>query len=428
VNTQDARFVSRLSRETLALILAGGRGTRLHELTRWRAKPAVFFGGKFRIIDFPLSNCVNSNIRRIGVLTQYRAHSLIRHLVDGWSMFNPNLGEFVEVLPASQQMTSNSWYLGTADAVYQNLDIIQSHRPKYVVILAGDHIYKMDYGLMLAEHVRAGGQMTVACLEVPREEASAFGVLGVDAAWRVREFEEKPPEPKPIPGDPSRALASMGIYVFDVDFLIHELSVDAVEPDSTHDFGHDIIPKIIESAHVHAYPFRDPDTGAQAYWRDVGTIDAFCAANLELLDAAPELDLYDQEWPILTHQLQLPPARFLRSDPAADVDVSNSMVSGACVVDSASLERSLLFSNVQVGRGASLERTVVLPDARIGEGCKIRNAVIDRGCVIPPGTHIGYDADEDDTLYRLSEGGIVLVTPAMLEQHTAMPVADEAAE
>ena len=273
----EARFVTRLSRGTLALVLAGGRGTRLHELTRWRAKPAVFFGGKFRIIDFPLSNCVNSNIRRIGILTQYRAHSLIRHVVNGWSALNPNLGEFVEILPASQQMTSEAWYKGTADAVYQNADIIKSYEPDHVLILAGDHIYKMDYGLMLAEHVRSGADLTVGCIEVPRQSATALGVMGVDDNWRVRYFEEKPSQPRAMPGRPDTALASMGIYVFSSDFLMRELSADAMDPSSSHDFGRDIIPRLIQTARVFAYPFRDPISGGQAYWRDVGTIDSFWA-------------------------------------------------------------------------------------------------------------------------------------------------------
>ena len=416
MSSRTPRFVSNLSRDTMALILAGGRGSRLHELTRWRAKPAMFFGGKFRIIDFPLSNCVNSNIRRIGVLTQYRAHSLIRHLVDGWSMLNPNLGEFVEVLPASQQMTSSAWYQGTADAVYQNLDIIQSHKPRYVLVLAGDHVYKMDYGLMLADHVNSGAQMTVACLEVPRAQASAFGVMRVDEQWQVREFAEKPADPKPLPSDPNRALASMGIYVFDAEFLIRQLHLDAVEPDSTHDFGHDIIPRLIADAHVQAYPFRDPDSGAQAYWRDVGTIDSFWTANLELLSEHPELDLYDQEWPILTHQLQLPPARFLTNRDDHNASVTESMVSGACVIDGAHLRCALLFSNVRVGVNSVVDASVVLPDSEIGPRCVINNAVLDRGCEVPANMQIGVNLEDDRQRFHVSDGGVVMVTPQMLEQ------------
>ncbi len=410
----EARFVTRLSRGTLALVLAGGRGTRLHELTRWRAKPAVFFGGKFRIIDFPLSNCVNSNIRRIGILTQYRAHSLIRHVVNGWSALNPNLGEFVEILPASQQMTSEAWYKGTADAVYQNADIIKSYEPDHVLILAGDHIYKMDYGLMLAEHVRSGADLTVGCIEVPRQSATALGVMGVDDSWRVRYFEEKPSQPRAMPGRPDTALASMGIYVFSSDFLMRELSADAVDPSSSHDFGRDIIPRLIQTARVFAYPFRDPISGGQAYWRDVGTIDSFWASNLELLEDEPPLDIYDKEWPILTHQLQLPPAKFMTDDEGRSGTARDSMVSGACIIDGGSLKRSVLFSNVRVETGARVEDTVVLPDSVVGAGARVTKAVLDRGCHIPPGMVIGEDERHDRDRFRVSDSGVVLVTPEML--------------
>ena len=410
----EARFVTRLSRGTLALVLAGGRGTRLHELTRWRAKPAVFFGGKFRIIDFPLSNCVNSNIRRIGILTQYRAHSLIRHVVNGWSALNPNLGEFVEILPASQQMTSEAWYKGTADAVYQNADIIKSYEPDHVLILAGDHIYKMDYGLMLAEHVRSGADLTVGCIEVPRQSATALGVMGVDDNWRVRYFEEKPSQPRAMPGRPDTALASMGIYVFSSDFLMRELSADAMDPSSSHDFGRDIIPRLIQTARVFAYPFRDPISGGQAYWRDVGTIDSFWASNLELLEAEPPFDIYDKEWPILTHQLQLPPAKFMTDDEGRSGTARDSMVSGACIIDGGSLMRSVLFSNVRVETGARVEDTVVLPDSVVGAGARVTKAVLDRGCHIPPGMVIGEDERHDRDRFRVSDSGVVLVTPEML--------------
>ena len=410
----EARFVTRLSRGTLALVLAGGRGTRLHELTRWRAKPAVFFGGKFRIIDFPLSNCVNSNIRRIGILTQYRAHSLIRHVVNGWSALNPNLGEFVEILPASQQMTSEAWYKGTADAGYQNADIIKSYEPDHVLILAGDHIYKMDYGLMLAEHVRSGADLTVGCIEVPRQSATALGVMGVDDNWRVRYFEEKPSQPRAMPGRPDTALASMGIYVFSSDFLMRELSADAMDPSSSHDFGRDIIPRLIQTARVFAYPFRDPISGGQAYWRDVGTIDSFWASNLELLEAEPPFDIYDKEWPILTHQLQLPPAKFMTDDEGRSGTARDSMVSGACIIDGGSLMRSVLFSNVRVETGARVEDTVVLPDSVVGAGARVTKAVLDRGCHIPPGMVIGEDERHDRDRFRVSDSGVVLVTPEML--------------
>jgi glucose-1-phosphate adenylyltransferase len=410
------RFVSRLSRDTMALVLAGGRGSRLFELTTWRAKPAVYFGGKFRIIDFPLSNCVNSHIRRISILTQYRAHSLIRHVMNGWSYLNPNLGEFIDVLPASQQMKSEAWYKGTADAVHQNADIINDYGPAHVLVLAGDHIYKMDYGLMLAEHVRSGADLTVGCLEVPCAQASAFGVMGVDENWRVRYFEEKPSQPRSMPGKPGTALASMGIYVFSREFLMRELDIDAADNASTHDFGRDIIPRIIRSARVFAYPNRDPVTGAQAYWRDVGTIDSFWASNLELLDPDPPLDIYDKEWPILTHQLQLPPAKFMTDDQGRSGTARDSMVSGACIIDGGELHRSVLFSNVGVEAGARLEETVVLPDSLIEAGARVTRAVLDRGCRIPAGMVIGENRELDEKRFRVSDSGIVLVTPEMLRR------------
>ena len=309
----NSRQISRLTRDTLALVLAGGRGSRLHELTSRRAKPAVFFGGKFRIIDFPLSNCVNSGIRRIGVLTQYKAHSLIRHLVRGWSSFQSELGEFVEVLPASQR-TSSSWYAGTADAIYQNLDIIESLGPKYILVLSGDHIYKMDYGPLLAQHAEKQADMTISCLEVPLKEATEFGVIGVDTESRVMSFEEKPAEPRPIPGTDDRALASMGNYVFNTEFLYEQLKLDAANPRSSHDFSKDIIPSIIRNSQVYACRFQDVEASVQPYWQDVGTLDAFWAANIDLADVTPKLNLYDEQWPILTYQRQLPSAKFLFRD------------------------------------------------------------------------------------------------------------------
>jgi glucose-1-phosphate adenylyltransferase len=411
------RFVSLLTRQCLALVLAGGQGSRLHELTKWRAKPAVPFGGKFRIIDFPLSNCVNSGIRQIGVLTQYKAHSLIQHLVQGWSHFRRELGEYLEVLPASQR-SGGDWYQGTADAIYQNLDIIRTHRPGYVLVLSGDHIYKMDYGPMLASHVETEAEMTVSCLEVPVEEAArAFGVVQVDEQNRIVGFEEKPAEPKPIPGRPGVCLASMGNYVFNTDFLYRQLIEDADDEESSHDFGKDIIPKLIAGGKVFAYPFRDPQTGARAYWRDVGTLDAFWQANMELMSVSPELNLYDLEWPILTHQAQLPPAKFVFNDPDRRGMAVDSMVSGGCLISGARLERSLLFSNVRAHSYAEVEDTVVLPNVDIGSRARIKRAIIDRGCQIPKGMVIGEDHDEDrEHGFRVSEGGVVLVTPDMLGQ------------
>jgi len=412
----DRRFISRLTRQTLALILAGGRGSRLYELTDWRAKPGVPFGGKFRIIDFPLSNCVNSGIRRIGVLTQYKAHSLIRHLVNGWSKFQGELGEFVEVLPASQR-TGEDWYEGTADAVYQNLDIIRTYHPKYVLILSGDHIYKMDYGPMLAFHEENQADMTVSCLEVPVEEAAeAFGVMTVDEEMRIIRFDEKPKHPTPLPGNEKLTLASMGNYVFNTQFLYDRLIEDADNPNSKHDFGISMIPSMIGKHRLFAYPFRDPETGKQAYWRDVGTVDAFWEAHMELVSVSPELNLYDEDWPILTHQKQLPPAKFIFNEGERRGMAIDSMVSGGCVISGAQVNRSLLFSNVKVHSYASVEDSVLLPEVDVGRHCRIRKAVIDRGCRLPEGMVIGENAEEDKQRFRVTAKGVVLVTPDMLGQ------------
>ena len=409
------RFVSRLTRDTLALILAGGRGSRLKQMTLWRAKPAVPFGGKFRIIDFPLSNCMNSGIRRVGVLTQYKSHSLIQHIQRGWGFLRGEFGEFVELLPAQQRIQS-SWYAGTADAIYQNLDIIRTHNPEYVLILAGDHIYKMDYGPMIAEHVESAADMTVACLEVDLEAARAFGVMTTDEDGRVREFNEKPENPVHMPGRDDLALASMGIYVFNTRFLFEQLIKDADNTSSSHDFGHDIIPSIINQYRVFAYPFRDAQSGRQAYWRDVGTVDAFWAANLELIGVTPELNLYDVDWPIWTYQEQMPPAKFVFDDKDRRGTAVDSMVSGGCVISGATVRHSLLFSNVKVNSYALLQHAVVLPDVRIGRHSRIQNAVIDKGCLVPPGTVIGEDLEQDAQRFHVTPGGVVLVTPEMLGQ------------
>jgi glucose-1-phosphate adenylyltransferase len=412
---QSQRFVSRLTRNTLALILAGGRGSRLKHLTKWRSKPAVPFGGKFRIVDFPLSNCINSGIRRVGVLTQYKAHSLLLHIQRGWNFLRGEFGEFVELLPAQQRIES-SWYEGTADAVYQNLDILRSHNPDYVLILAGDHIYKMDYGTMIAEHVESGADMTVGCLTVDLESAKEFGVMTVDGENWVSEFSEKPADPKPIPGHDNLALASMGIYVFNRKFLFEQLIRDADTPQSSHDFGKDIIPRVIEKYRVLAYPFTDSSSGKQAYWRDVGTIDAFWTANLELIGVTPPLNLYDRSWPIWTYQEQLPPAKFVFDDEERRGMAVDSMVSGGCVISGAKVTNSLLFSNVRVNSYTSVNQTVVLPDVNIGRNCRINKAVIDRGCDIPEGTIIGEDPTADAERFYVSEKGVVLVTPEMLGQ------------
>jgi glucose-1-phosphate adenylyltransferase len=414
-NNPSGRFVSRLTRDTLALILAGGRGSRLHQLTDWRAKPAVPFGGRFRIIDFPLSNCINSGIRRVGVLTQYKSHSLIRHIQRGWSFLRGELGEFVELLPA-QQRIETAWYEGTANAVWQNLDIIRQHDPAFVLILAGDHIYKMDYGSMLAAHVENEADVTVGCIEVPVEEARAFGVMAIDGQDRITEFAEKPENPRPLPGDASRALASMGIYVFSTRVLFDELARDRADAESTHDFGRDIIPSLMGRCRVFAYPFRDPQSGHQAYWRDVGTVDSFWAANMELVGVTPELNLYDSEWPIWTYQEQSPPAKFVFDDEGRRGMAVDSMVSGGCIVSGSSVKRSLLFSNVHVHSFCQIRDSVIFPDADIGRNCRIRRAVIDRRCVIPPGTSIGYESAQDARRFHVTPRGIVLVTPEMLGQ------------
>ena len=406
----NSRHISRLTRDTLALVLAGGRGSRLHELTHRRAKPAVFFGGKFRIIDFPLSNCVNSGIRRISVLTQYKAHSLIRHLVRGWSSFQSELGEFVEVLPASQR-TSSSWYAGTADAIYQNLDIIRAWRPKHILVLSGDHVYKMDYGPLLAFHVENGADMTISCIEVPLKEASEFGVIGVNQENRVMSFEEKPAQPSPLPGSKHTALVSMGNYVFNTEFLYEQLKLDAANQQSSHDFSKDIIPSIIDTSPVYAYPFDDESANVKPYWQDVGTLDTLWAANMGLADVTPKLNLYDEQWPILTYQRQLPSAKFVHQ-----VNMTDSIVSGDCIVSGSSLQRSVLSSSVRLHSLAEVEQSVLLPEVDIGRGCRIKRAIIDRGCRIPDGTVIGEDPVADASSYRVTANGIVLVTREMLGQ------------
>ena len=417
--TADARFVSRLTRETLALILAGGRGSRLYELTDWRAKPALFFGGKFRIIDFPLSNCLNSGIRRIGVLTQYKAHSLIRHLVRGWSWFQAGAGdkEFVEILPASQRV-GGEWYRGTADAVYQNLDIIRSEDPRFVLILSGDHIYKMDYGPFLAAHAATEADMTICCIEVPLSEAAGqFGVMTVDDTGRIIAFDEKPEKPNPVPGKPDVCLASMGNYIFNTEFLYEQVIKDADTPGTQHDFGKNVIPAIIDDYHVHAYSFTDPATGEQAYWRDVGTLQAFWEANMELVSVSPQLNLYDKSWPIFTHQAQLPPAKFVFDDPDRRGEAIKSMVSGGCVVSGARVVNSLLFSGVTAKSYSLIDESVILPEVEIGRSCRIKRTIIDRGAKLEEGTIIGEDHDADrERGFRVTSSGLTLVTPDMLGQ------------
>lgn len=409
------RFISNLTRNTLALIMAGGRGSRLKHLTMWRAKPSVPFGGKFRIIDFPLSNCINSGIRRIGVLTQYKAHSLILHIQRGWGHFRGEFGEFVELLPAQQRIEA-SWYAGTADSIYQNLDIIRAHSPEHVLILAGDHIYKMDYGAMLAKHVENNADVTIGCIEVPIEQASAFGVMGVNTELRINSFLEKPESPTPVPGKEDEALCSMGIYIFNTDLLFELLIRDADTPNSSRDFGKDIIPHAIKNYRVYAYPFTNTDSDIQAYWRDVGTVDAFWEANLELIGMTPELNLYDDEWPIWTYQEQLPPAKFVFNDEDRRGMAVDSMVSGGCIISGAHVQNSLLFSNVSVENFTSIDSSVILPDVTIGKNCQINHAVIDKNCIVPDGTIIGKNEEDDKQRFYVSPNGVVLVTPEMLGQ------------
>jgi glucose-1-phosphate adenylyltransferase len=402
----------------VALVLAGGRGSRLKQLTDIRAKPAVYFGGKFRIIDFALSNCVNSGIRRIGVVTQYKSHSLLRHLQRGWSFLRAELNEMVDLLPAQQRVDEEHWYRGTADAIYQNLDIIQGSRPEYVVILAGDHIYKMDYSLMLQDHVESGAGCTVGCIEVPREEASAFGVMAVDANRGITEFVEKPADPPPMPGRSDVSLASMGIYVFDAEYLYKLLEHDLANPESSHDFGKDVIPRTVAEHRALAHPFsmsciRNPN-GAPPYWRDVGTIDAFWHANLDLASINPELDIYDTDWPIWTYQRQLPPAKFIPDRNGMHGMTVNTIVSGGCIVSGSHVANSVLFSNVRIHSFCNVDSAVVLPGVTIERNCRIKDVVIDRGCVLPEGLVVGEDPALDAQRFERTAGGVCLITRSML--------------
>ncbi|MCC6473947.1 MAG: glucose-1-phosphate adenylyltransferase [Burkholderiales bacterium] len=408
-----------LARRTVAMVLAGGRGERLAQLTDWRCKPAVPFGGKFRIIDFTLSNCVNSGIRRIGVLTQYKAQSLIRHLQRGWSLLDGRLDEFVEVMPAQQQLGAN-WYRGTADAVFQNIDALLRSRPEYVLVLAGDHVYKMDYGRMLGEHVASDADLTVGCVEVPIAQASAFGVMAVDERGQVAAFQEKPADPKCIPGRPEHALASMGIYVFRAPFLYEQLELDAAQAGSTRDFGRDIVPSALrQGRRVHACRLDDSSVASEAgkpYWRDVGTVDAYWAANLDLVSVTPELNLYDRDWPIWTYQEQLPSAKFVFDSDKRRGVALDSMVSGGCIVSGATVRRSVLFSNVQVC-DSLIEDSVLLPGVRTGRDVVVRRAVIDARCQLPDGLRVGVDPHEDRTRFHVTAAGVTLVTPEMLGQN-----------
>ncbi|HEX9138194.1 MAG TPA: glucose-1-phosphate adenylyltransferase [Steroidobacteraceae bacterium] len=407
--TSSGRYVSRLTSGALAVIMAGGRGERLKGLTEHRCKPAAPFGGKFRIVDFVLSNCVNSGIRQIFLMTQYKGQSLIQHVARGWSYLRGEFGEFIDVVPAQQQI-GEYWYRGTADCVYQNMEIIRAHRPKHVLVLAGDHIYKMDYGPMIASHVEKGADITVGVVQVPLDRAREFGVLSVTEWNRVTQFAEKPRNPEPMPGRPDVALASMGIYVFNGRLLEKLLAEDAQNPNSGHDFGKNVIPEAIKSLQVYAYPFTDVKTRAQSYWRDVGTVDAYYDANIELVHVAPELNLYDEEWPIWTYQLHQPPAKFVLDEDTRRGMAINSMLSGGCIISGAKIDQSVLFSNVRVDERSYIFRAVVLPNVKVGAGCTIRQAIIDEGCEIPDGMQIGVDAAADRNRFYVSENGVVLVT------------------
>ena len=409
-----------LARSAMAYVLAGGRGSRLLELTDKRAKPAVYFGGKSRIIDFALSNALNSGIRRIGVATQYKAHSLIRHLQRGWNFLRPERNESFDILPASQRVSETQWYLGTADAVYQNRDIIESYGPDYLIVLAGDHVYKMDYSLMLAQHVDSGADVTVGCIEVPRTEATGFGVMHVDESGRIIQFLEKPEDPPAMPGKPDVALASMGIYVFHTHFLCGLLAHDAADKKSSHDFGKDLIPYIVKNGKAVAHRFDHScvrsSYEAEAYWRDVGTVDAYWEANTDLTDALPSLDLYDRDWPIWTYSEITPPAKFVHDEEDRRGKAVSSLVSGGCIVSGSKLKRSLLFTGVRVHSYSMIEGSVILPYAEIGQHVHLKNVVIDRGVHIPDGLVVGEDPKLDALRFRRTEKGICLITTQMVNQ------------
>ncbi len=408
-----------IGRSSMAFVLAGGRGSRLKELTDKRAKPAVFFGGKSRIIDFALSNSINSGIRRISVATQYKAHSLIRHLQRGWNFLSVDRGEGLDILPASQRVDERSWYLGTADAVFQNIEIVESYSPEYVLILAGDHIYKQDYEVMLQEHVNSGADVTVGCVEVPRDEASAFGVMHIDESQRIIDFFEKPADPPAMPGQPDMALASMGIYVFKASDLYERLRADAADPDSSRDFGKDIIPAIVREGKAVAHKLSDscvresPDR--EAYWRDVGTIDAYWRANIDLTDFDPELNLYERTWPIWTYNEITPPAKFIHDEESRRGSATSSLVSGGCIVSGSHVDQSLLFTNVRCHSYGKLSRVVALPSVEIGRKAELSDVVIDRGVRIPEGLVVGQDPESDARRFRRTESGICLITQPMID-------------
>ncbi|HVZ42457.1 MAG TPA: glucose-1-phosphate adenylyltransferase [Ramlibacter sp.] len=409
-----------LPQRTVALVLAGGRGSRLHDLTDRRAKPAVYFGGKFRIIDFALSNCINSGIRRIGVLTQYKSHSLLRHLQRGWNFLRGEANEFIDLLPAQQRVNEAFWYRGTADAIYQNLDILRAYDPDYILVLAGDHIYKQDYSLMLLDHVEHGALCTVGCIEVPRMEATALGVMHIDEKRRITAFLEKPKDPPAMPGKPDRALGSMGIYIFNAQYL-YELLEEEMQSDGTeHDFGKNVIPKVVAAGRALAHPLNlssvPAATREQPYWRDVGTVDAFWAANLDLASDMPELDLYDREWPVWTYQEQFPPAKFVPDENGNHGVTANVLISGGCIVLGSDIRQAVIFSNVRIHSSCTLREAVIMPGCVIGRGSRLSKVVIDRGCAIPEGTVIGENEEHDAGRFFRTPSGVTLVTKEMLEK------------
>ncbi len=417
------RRQTRLARRTVAFVLAGGRGSRLKELTDTRAKPAVYFGGKKRIIDFALSNAYNSGITKMALATQYKAHSLIRHCQRGWNFFRAERGEYLDILPASQRVAENKWYLGTADAVTQNIDIIDSYGIEYILILAGDHIYKMDYEIMIRQHVETNADVTVGCLTVPRMEATAFGVMDVDKNGQITRFLEKPADPPGTPDDPNVALASMGIYVFRWDYLRELLVRDEGDEMSKHDFGGDIIPYVVENGKAMAHRFDDScvkmNEEAESYWRDVGTIDAFWAANIDMTKFVPELDLWDPDWPIWTYSVSDPPAKFIHDAPDRRGVALSSMVSGGCIISGTEVRNSILFSGVHTNSYASLDHAVVLPGVVVERRAQLKNVVIDAGVIIPNGLVVGEDPEEDAKWFRVTEGGVTLITQPMLDRRAA---------
>lgn len=410
----------RLAQKTMAFVLAGGRGSRLLELTDTRAKPAVYFGGKSRIIDFALSNATNSGIKRIGVATQYKAHSLIRHLQRGWSFFREERNESLEILPASQRLGGENWYKGTADAVTQNIDIIASHSPEYILILAGDHIYKQDYSMMIRQHVESGADVTVGCIAVPREDAKGYGVMKVDNNDCILEFVEKPADPPAMVNNPEQSLASMGIYVFETNFLFDLLHKDAEDATSSNDFGKDLIPELVKKGKAVAHPFSRSCVRSshepEPYWRDVGTVDAFWQANIDLTGFTPELDLYDNSWPIWTYSELTPPAKFIHDTDGRRGNAVSSMVSGGCIISGSQLDSCLMFTGVRSHSYSRLSGVVALPYAEIGRKAQLTNVVLDRGVNIPEGLVVGEDPELDAKRFRRTEGGVCLITKPMIEK------------